>query len=258
MRIRLGPVVPGPQPADFCYICEQVGADSVEHIVPLAFCRLSKSDNEGPQLRAHKACNSAYSADEEYVRHRLVGSAAAQGVTHDAAMKATERALDLYLVKEREDSAHARRKRQRLCNEVRKEGEQYLWDPSLAEKERLYRVFGKIGRGLAYWLTAKLPPGPSATAWELSLPYEGPTLAGEQHRVIIRDGFDARARFEDDGTRLTHGEIHLTFYRGDRIKVAFWAVAGANTVPETAGDEIKSTPNNHRGSIEASCGRRCG
>jgi hypothetical protein len=221
-RDRLGPVVPGPHPADFCYLCEQLGGDSDEHIVSRAFYRLSKSDNEGPQLRAHKACNRAYSADEEYLRHRLVGSAKAQGVTHEAAMKASDRALDLDRANEGKDIAHARGKRQRLWSEMRKKGGQYLWDPNLAQDERLYRVFEKIGRGLAYWLTAKLPPRPSATAeWELHLPYEGPPLAGEQYWVIIRDGFDARVRFEDDGNQLTRGEIHLTFYRGVRIRVAF-------------------------------------
>lgn len=229
---RLGPVVPGLHPADFCCLCEELGADSDEHTVPRAFYRLSKSDNEGPRLRAHKACNSEYSADEEYVRNRLVGSAVAQGVTHIAALKASEVAFDLDRVKEGEDAAHAGKKRQRLLKEIRKEGGRYLWDPNLAQDERLYRVFEKIGRGLTYWLTAKLPPRPSPTTeWELYLPYEGNLLAGEQHRVIVRDGFDARARFEDDGTRLTRGEMHLTFYVGLRIKVTFQTVAGASGVP---------------------------
>jgi hypothetical protein len=228
---RLGPVVRGQHPDDFCYLCEQIGADSDEHIISRAFYRVSRSDNEGPRLLAHKACNSAYSADEEYVRNRLVALAEAYGMTHDGAIKAAGSALGLDSAKTGEYTEHVGGKLRGLWREIRKNDLHYLWDPSLACKDRLYRVFEKIVRGVAYWLTAKLPPRPSEAAWDLHLPHEGSPLAGEQHRIIIRDGFEARAKFEGDGTQLTHGELHLTFYGGVHIRVAFQAVAGTKIVP---------------------------
>jgi hypothetical protein len=59
-----------------CYLCGLPGADTKEHVIPRAF--LSKGNYNGqPRLTlpAHRKCNQAFSADEEYARDLLLPAA---------------------------------------------------------------------------------------------------------------------------------------------------------------------------------------
>ena len=70
-----------PQKKAICYLCGLPGADSKDHVPPRG---LLPPDEEGkyPRItvRAHQACNSAASADEEYVRDLLIQEAVAHGM----------------------------------------------------------------------------------------------------------------------------------------------------------------------------------
>lgn len=217
----VGPMVPTSYPEDLCYICEQPGADSVEHVVARCFNAGTVSNKEGPQLPAHKRCNGCYSGPEEYVRNSMVGFDDAHGRACDAAREDALSAMNVAGDKTGEDARHAKAKRERQLREVKREGGLRKWDHEQVDHDRWNAVLFKIVRGLAYWSTGLLLPWPAETEWEIHMPWQGVPLQAPTISSLIGDAFEAQAVLTGSGGRAVEGDFRLTFYQGVRARLYF-------------------------------------
>ena len=58
-----------------CYLCGKAGADSKDHVPPQSLLPPETDSQQRITVTAHRACNSAPAADEEYVRDLLMPEA---------------------------------------------------------------------------------------------------------------------------------------------------------------------------------------
>lgn len=210
----LGPLCDTVYPPDFCYLCEKTGADSIDHVIAESF--FGGMTDELPQLLAHQKCNSGYGEAEEYVRNVLVQIDAASGTACEAA-----RTKVLGALRPPVPISRAERKLEQQRRETRREGNRYLWIASEVSHDMWQRAFWKITRGLCYWHTGRLCPGPEDYPWGTATMYEWPKLERETFRFANGDGFSVSALVAGTEGTLTQGDLRLRFYQGVFVRVVF-------------------------------------
>lgn len=210
----LGPRHHNVYAADFCYICEKTGADSEDHVIAESF--FGGITDELPRLLAHKKCNSGYGEAEEYVRNVLVQLDAATGTACEAA-----RAKALGALRPPVPIARAQRKWEQQFRETGRDGERYTWLSENVDQNLWQRAVWKMTRGLCFWHTGRLCPGPEDYPWGTSTMREWPALERETFRFTNGDGFSVSAVVAGTDRTLAQGDLRLRFYQGVPVRVVF-------------------------------------
>jgi hypothetical protein len=213
-RNWLGPLHRSVYPKDLCYLCEKTGAASEDHVIARGF--FGHTVPEIPRLLAHKTCNSGYADAEEYVRNTLAQLDAATGDACEAA-----RSKVLAALKPKYPNRRAQRKWEQQRRETGRHGERYTWLPEHLDRDLWQRAFWKMTRGIGFWASGRLCPGPEDCQWGTSTRYEWPPLARPRFQFLTGDALGVIATWAATDRVLTQGDLRFTFYQGVPVRVVF-------------------------------------
>src|SRR4029077_18919650 len=101
----------------------------------------------------------------------------------------------------------AQRKWEQQRRETRRVADGSQWIASEISHENWQLALWKMTRGLCFWHTGRLCPGPDDCQWGTTTMYEWPALERETFRFTNGDGFSVSAVVAGTERTLTQGDL---------------------------------------------------
>jgi hypothetical protein len=212
---------------EFCYLCEMSlseGEESIEHVIPRGLFGQKKGLIEVP---AHKACNNAFSQDDEYFRLCMTSAA----VPHDPIAK---KIWDGPVMRgfHRPEMPGLKKATLNALRpvDVHSPAGIYLGtkDAFFQDAKRLHSVVNRITRGLYAYRTGKILPLDWPVESEMRRPddlaSEQVRLALEPLRIFLRPVSNGAFRY--DWKYLEEDSRESFFWMSFYQTVPFWSFTG--------------------------------